>query len=249
MSAPPTLLHDPTSEPSRAVHWFCLEASIPIEVKQVFLTRNDHLSEEFLAVNPRHQVPALSHGDLRLSEATAIIRYLAELNGHTDRWLGRNLQERARINMLLSWYHTNLRLKVTLNYFLPVLLAPAYISAPRPSATEVATLRGRFAETLGQLDAFLVKTRFLAGEAPTVPDLLFASELFALDVDPERRTYLDCHRRLTAWLDRVRRLGHYQTSHCAWNAVIPLMRARLTGDIASSSDPSWVAECCERVQG
>jgi glutathione S-transferase len=80
LHAVPLLFHDPTSEPSRAVHWFCLEAGIQVEVRHIFLTHNDHLRPDFLAINPHHQVPALVHDTLRLSEATAIMRYLAEIN-------------------------------------------------------------------------------------------------------------------------------------------------------------------------
>lgn len=50
--------HDPTSEPSRAVHWLCIEANIPIDIKYTWLTRGEHLSKAFLAVNPLHQIPA-----------------------------------------------------------------------------------------------------------------------------------------------------------------------------------------------
>src|SRR5579883_1810478 len=61
-----------------------------------------------------------------------IIRYLAEIAGNPARWLGDTPCERARINQLLSWYHTNLRLRGTLEYFLPVLLAPRYLGQSAP---------------------------------------------------------------------------------------------------------------------
>ena len=118
----PILYHDPTSEPSRAVHWFCLAAGIPIEIDYVWLTRGEHRSARLLTVNPRHQVPALVHGAFRLSEVTAIISYLTEIHGCSERWFGDSPRARAHIAMLLSWYHTNVRLEVTLKYFLPVLL-------------------------------------------------------------------------------------------------------------------------------
>lgn len=63
-----TLFHDPTSEPSRAVHWLCIEANIPINIKYTWLTRGEHLSNEFLAVNPLHQIPAMQHDDFCLSK-------------------------------------------------------------------------------------------------------------------------------------------------------------------------------------
>ena len=243
----PTLFLDPTSEPSRAVHWFCEEASIPIRIERIYLTRDEHLAADFVAVNPRHQVPALLHRDRALSEATAIMRYLAELNACEARWLGNNITGRARINQLLSWYHTNLRLKVTLNYFLPVLLAPAYVGAGRPDAARVDRKREAFRETLLQLDTFLGGTGFLAGSEPTIPDLLFASELVALDADPDRDNYLQGHGNVCDWLGRMRELPGYATVHACWSAVAEHMLDMPGGEAAAPRDPTWVAELCERV--
>jgi len=84
--AKPILYYDPTSEPSRAVYWFALEAGIPIDLRYTWLTRGEHLSQELLEVNPCHQVPALWDGDFCLSEASAIMLYLAETDNSIDRW-------------------------------------------------------------------------------------------------------------------------------------------------------------------
>jgi glutathione S-transferase len=212
---PPTLFHDPTSEPSRAVHWFTLEARIPVNVRYIWLSRRQHLSAELLAVNPRHQVPAFRDGDFCLSEATAIIRYLAETSNVGSQWLGSSTRERARVNQLLSWYHTNLRTKATLEYFLPVLLGPAYRGKPRPGADLLNQLRRQLRGTLEQVNEFLEAEPFLVGAQPTVPDLLFACEIFALDCDDERDAHLMGLTRVLAWLDRLRCHGTYIDSHKA----------------------------------
>ncbi|HET8726086.1 MAG TPA: glutathione S-transferase family protein [Alphaproteobacteria bacterium] len=246
---PPVLFHDPTSEPSRAVHWFALEASIPLELHYIWLTRNEHLGPELLAVNPRHQVPAMRHGDFCLSEATAIIRYLAEIAGVEAEWLGHTIRGRARVNMLLSWYHTNLRKLATLDYFLPVLLVPGYMGLPRPPDEAIESLRGHIRGMLGQLDEFLGPAPYLGGERPTVPDLVFAPALFALDCDPGRDAYMGGFPRLIAWLERLRRREGCAVSHKAWRAVAPLVRQRLQQGVPADGDPSWVADACERALG
>lgn len=245
--AEPIIYYDPTSEPSRAVYWFALEASIPVELHYTWLSRNEHHGQEFLAVNPRHQVPAMRHDDFRLSEATAIIRYLAETAGVEAEWLGRTTRDRARTNMLLSWYHTNLRQKLTLGYFLPVLLAPSYRGVPRPVPAEAERLRGPMRDALGRVEEFLGKAPFLGGERPTIPDLLFAPEIFALDCDADRDSYLGKFPATQAWLQRLRSRPTYATTHDAWNAVAPLMQERLKSDGRPGSIPSWVAATCERV--
>jgi glutathione S-transferase len=241
----PILFHDPTSEPSRAVHWFTLEARIPITVRYIWLSRGQHLSAELLAVNPRHQVPALRDADFCLSEATAIIRYLAETSNVESQWLGATTRERARVNQLLSWYHTNLRTKATLEYFLPVLLAPAYHGKPRPSADVLSHLRHQLRGTLEQVNEFLGSKPFLGGTRLMVPDLLFACEIFALDCDHERDGYLAGLAHVLNWMDRLRSLGSYTASHEAWNAVVALMRQKLHDGVAPDSHPLWVADVCE----
>lgn len=243
----PELFHDPTSEPSRAVHWFAVQASIPIVLRYTWLTRDEHLGKELLAVNPRHQVPALRHGDFCLSEATAIIRYLAEISGNAAEWLGSTARERARINLLLSWYHTNLRLRAALEYFLPVLLAPSYLGEPAPPQQAVEKLRGNVRAVLEQVEQFLEAGPFLGRQRVMVPDVVFASEIFALDCDPSRDLYASNLPRLSAWLTRLRSLASYEQTHRAWNAVVPLVTQRLRSRVAPNCDPRWVADVCEQT--
>ena len=135
--SPPTIYYDPTSEPCRAVLWLCLEAEIPHTLDYTWLTKNQHLSEDFLRINPLHQVPALKHGEFCLAEATAIMLYLTELNDCGDVWFGADIERKATISKFLSWYHTNLRKILTLDYFLPALLMPAYLGLPKPAESEI----------------------------------------------------------------------------------------------------------------
>lgn len=242
----PTLYTDPTSEPCRAVHWFCLEADIAIEIRHVWLARGEHHEAGFLALNPRHQVPVLQDGEFILSEASAIIRYLAETAG-VDAWFGMDRFSRARCNQLLSWHHTNLRLKATLNYFLPVLLRPAYLGADPPSPHEVLSLRVALRETLLQLQQFLGSRRFLGGEEPSVADLVIAADYFALDCDPAREEYASDLESLQAWVARLRLREAYRQSHRAWTAVAQEMRALLLHGRTHGSSPAWVATLCEET--
>jgi glutathione S-transferase len=245
----PTLYHDPTSEPSRAVHWFTLAAGIRIELENVWLTRGEHRSARLLAVNPRHQVPALDDQGFHLSEATAIITYLAEVHGCLERWFGGTSRERARVNMVLSWYHTTVRLKLTLRYVLPLLLMPAYHGRGAGTNADRERARRELEEPLDQLEGFLGDRAFLCGRAPTAADLVLGSELFALDADPDRSRVVAGRDRLEAWLARLRGLPGYELSHAAWNMVAPLIRQRLRQPPDRECHPGWVADVCSRVVG
>jgi glutathione S-transferase len=242
----PILFYDPISEPSRAVQWFALEAGIPIELRYTWLTRNDHQRPEFAAVNPRRQVPALLDRGFALSEATAIIRYLAASAGVDPGWLGATLRERARVDLLFSWYHTNLRLRSTIEYFLPALLMPCF-GARRPAPDRIGKLRQRAREALAGLETLLGDAPYLGGQRPSAPDLLFASELYALDCDPELGEVLEGLGGVRAWGERLRKLPGYAATHLGWNAVAPMLAARLRDGVPEGVGALWIADACEQA--
>ena len=66
--------------PSRGliVHWLLEELGQPYDLKILDLEKDEHKTEEYLAVNPMGKVPALLHGDTLITETAAICLYLAE---------------------------------------------------------------------------------------------------------------------------------------------------------------------------
>jgi glutathione S-transferase len=240
-----TLFHDPTSEPSRAVHWFALEAGIELMIQLTWLTRGEHRSPGFLKINPAHQVPALTHGALCLPEASAIMIYLAELAACDDQWLGHTAQERAYTNRFLSWHHTNTRKTITLDYLLPVWLMPAYKGDAPPGVEEIGQLKEGICRSLALMDLFLAERgEYLGGEKPSVADLFIASDVFALDVDPGLDELIGPFPRVFRWLERLRTRQAYRVSHAPWNAVIPRIRELLCNADRTTRDPFWVADTC-----
>ncbi len=52
--------------------------ALPYELKMLSFSARDTLKPEFIALNPRHQVPVLVDGDFVLYESNAIVEYLDE---------------------------------------------------------------------------------------------------------------------------------------------------------------------------
>jgi glutathione S-transferase len=240
----PVIYYDPTSEPCRAVHWLCIEANIPYQLEYVWLTRNEHLSKDFLKINPFHQVPAMEYRGFCLSEASAIMRYLMGLNECTESWFGSELEEKAVIDQRLSWYHTNLRKILTLDYFLPVLLLPAYLNIPKPEASDILQRKESVHLMFEQLDSMLRDRPFLAGTTISAPDILFASEIAALQIDLRYTEILSSFSDVEKWLISLHERPAYQESHRVWNRVATQIAEAVN---EPGSGPEWVAEACEQL--
>ena len=91
---------------SRPVRLFAAESKIGMDEQVVDLFTGEHLKPEFGAINPSRLVPALADGDFRLSESSAILKYLADLKG--SRAYPADAQKRARVNELMDWFNTGL---------------------------------------------------------------------------------------------------------------------------------------------
>lgn len=244
MSDTVTIFHDPTSEPSRAVHWLALEAEIDFDIRYIWLTRGEHISKEFLKVNPLHQVPALQHGDFCLSEASAIMNYITDIKGCSNNWFGHDIRTRATVNKYLSWYHTNLRKVLTLDYFLPVLLMPVYLGIAKPPEVEIEAKLEALHSMFKQLDSMLSGKQYLCGDVISAADILYICEVVALEIDESYDAILEKYPNVKSWLARLQKRHCYTESHKAWEQVVPQILALKSG---TKGTPEWVAAECEKI--
>ena len=68
----------PVSTVCRPIRLMLAENNIQIDEETVDLMTGAHHSETYVSLNPNCQVPLLVDGDLRLTEGSAILKYLAE---------------------------------------------------------------------------------------------------------------------------------------------------------------------------
>ncbi|KAJ8954079.1 hypothetical protein NQ318_004384 [Aromia moschata] len=71
---------------------------IQVDLNPVDLTAHDHLTPEFLRLNPMHTVPTLEDGDFAIWDSHAINAYLTEKYGKDDALYPKDLQKRAVVN-------------------------------------------------------------------------------------------------------------------------------------------------------
>jgi glutathione S-transferase len=94
----------PVSMTSRAVRLFIHENKIPCDEQLVDLMTGEHLKPPYTGINPNKLVPVLEDGDLRLTESSAIIKYLADKTNSPA--YPKDLKKRAKVNEMMDWFNT-----------------------------------------------------------------------------------------------------------------------------------------------
>jgi glutathione S-transferase len=94
----------PLSTATRPVRLCLGENNIPCEDVMVDLMKGDHHKEPYASINPNRLVPMLEDGDLRLTESSAILKYLADK--HNLPSYPKDLKKRAKVNEIMDWLNT-----------------------------------------------------------------------------------------------------------------------------------------------
>ncbi len=94
----------PVSMTSRPVRLFVAENNIPMDEQVVDLMTGEHYGADFTGINPSRQVPVLEDGDFRLTESSAILKYLADKFNLPA--YPKDLQKRAKVNEMMDWLNT-----------------------------------------------------------------------------------------------------------------------------------------------
>jgi glutathione S-transferase len=95
----------PVSMTSRPVRLFIAENKIDCDEEVVDLMKGAHHQEPYASLNPNRLVPMLIDGDLKLTESSAILKYLADKIGSPA--YPKDLKQRAKVNEMMDWINTN----------------------------------------------------------------------------------------------------------------------------------------------
>ncbi len=95
----------PVSRTSRPVRLFIAESGIDVEEQVIDLMTGEHYQDPYVAINPNRLVPVLDDGDFRLTESSAILKYLADKIDSPA--YPKDLRKRAKVNEMMDWFNTN----------------------------------------------------------------------------------------------------------------------------------------------
>ncbi|MBV1907962.1 MAG: glutathione S-transferase family protein [Kangiellaceae bacterium] len=185
------LHHNPYSQHCRRIISLLEEAKLEYKTIPVNLGEGEHMSPEFLAINPNHQVPSFSDNELKLHESHAIMRYLCDKN-NLDNWYPKNLELRAQTDQWLEWIQCRMSGAVV-----NIVLNTVFMG---DNGDQAAIIRGHemMAELSVILEAQLQDNNYIAGDNITIADLALVSNVFQLSMakaipedKPALRTWYD----------------------------------------------------------
>lgn len=216
------LYHHPASTTSRPVVLFAAENRVPLEMQVVDLFTGEHYQPAFEAINPNHLVPVLEDGDFRLTESSAILKFLAD---KIDSPLyPKDLQARARVNERMDWVNTQLCRDLAYGTVYPQIFPFHKRRSEEAQSAQLQWGCERAQGWLKILDEHILGTAnpYLCGARMTIADY-FASAFVALAETVG--SDLAAYPNVRAWLARMKALPNWG----AVNEVIDAYAATLKG--------------------
>ena len=173
------------------VLWALKELEVDCELVPVKIPAGEHLTPEFLLLNPAHKVPVLVDGDLVLTESAAIVLYLAE-KYPAKGLLPSDPAQRAQVYRWIMFTMTELDQplwRIVRHSFL--------YPEDKRSPADIALAREDFADMARVLEQRLAGRDFIVGNAITAADCVaaytidWANEFKLLEALPQLRAYLE----------------------------------------------------------
>lgn len=198
----------PASITSRPVRLFMAEKGIEAEEVLVDLMTGAHHQEPFVSFNPSRLVPVLEDGDMKLTESSAILKYLADKFDLPE--YPKDLKARARVNEMMDWVNTNFYRDWGYNLCYPQLFP--HHQRPTAEGQDVTVRWGSdkskfWLQVLN--DYWLGDGRtWLTGDQITIADY-FAASVVALG-DMIRYDF-SAYPNVSGWLSRMKALPNWKT--------------------------------------
>jgi len=200
------LYYHPVSTTSRPVMLFAAEADIPLDYEVVDLFTGAQYQPAFSAINPSHQVPVLEDGDFRLTESSAILKYLADM--HVSSAYPSAPHARARVNERLDWFNTGFYRDFSYGFIYPQIFPTMRRADDAVQAGTIAYGREKALGWLKVLDENLIGPHhgYVCGDAISIADyqgsiMMLASECIACNIK--------AYPNITRWMNNMKALKNW----------------------------------------
>jgi glutathione S-transferase len=206
----------PLSTTSRPVRLLIAENDLVVEEQLIDLMTGEHTQGEFAGVNPNKLVPVLEDGDFRLSESSAILKYLADKFDLPS--YPKDLQKRARVNERMDWFNTQFSRDFGYGLNYPQLFPHQKRSSDEVQKATIAWGKERAEVWLEVLDKHLIGTnqKYLCGDEITIADY-FGAGLITLG--ELTRCNFSAYPNVSRWLANMKKLKSWNTINEALNGL------------------------------
>lgn len=213
----------PVSTTSRPIRQFIADNNIRCEEVLVDLMKGEQYQEPYASLNPNSMVPMLEDGDLRLTESSAILKYLADKIGSPA--YPKDLKERAKVNEVMDWLNTNFYREWGHGFTYPQLFPHQKRRSDEAHAATVEWGCNNAKKWLKLLDQHWIgpKRQYLCGDRLTIADyfgagLVSLGELIGCD--------LSAYPNVQRWLDTMKRRPNWAKTNEAFYGLRDMLKEK-----------------------
>jgi glutathione S-transferase len=195
----------PASTMCRPIMQFVADNNITVDFQVIDIFTGEHMREPFASLNPSKLIPVLEDGDFRLTECSAILKYLADKVGSAA--YPKDLKQRARVNETMDWFNSQFYRDYGYGLIYPQLfpnLKRATEEAQNSAVNWGKDNAQRWLQILN--DHMLGKTKYLCGNDITIADYFGGA---IIQVGEVIRCNLAPYPNISRWLDAIKTRPSY----------------------------------------
>ncbi len=198
----------PVSTTSRPIVLFMADHGIEAENVVVDLMTGEHMGEAFGEVNPNHLVPVLEDGDFRLTESSAILKYLADTVATPA--YPKDLRARAKVNAMMDWLNADFYRDWGYGLVYPQIFPHHKRQSDEAQTATMDWARERSRSRLDILDKRWIgpDQAYLCGDEVTIADY-FGMGIFSLG--EVVRCDLSAYANINRWIGNMKGRANWST--------------------------------------
>ena len=204
------LYQHPVSTTSRPLLMFIADNGLEVELQTVDILAGEQYGEAFTRINPNNCVPVLEDGEFRLTESSAILKFLAERSGSSAYPV--DAKTRARVNETMDWFNTGFYRAFGYGLVYPQILDDCKLPDETAQKLQVAAGKVQAERCLKVLDEHMLGhgAPWLCGDTITIADY-FASGMVSMG------ELIGCtftaYPHIVGWYDRLKATPNWQTAN------------------------------------
>ncbi|MBM3569823.1 MAG: glutathione S-transferase family protein [Alphaproteobacteria bacterium] len=213
----------PVSMTSRPVRLFAAESGIKMDEELVDLMTGAHYQPAFTAINPNRMVPVLEDGDLRLTESSAILKYLADKVGSPA--YPKDLKARAKVNEMMDWFNANFYRDLGYGLAYPQVFPHHKRKTDAAQAATLEWAQERVKGWLQLLDQHWIgpKRDYLCGDRITIADyfgigLITVGEVIGCN--------FAAYPNVDRWIKTMKKLPNWNSVNEAFNGLLNAVKGQ-----------------------